>query len=451
MPTKVRFAGVNHTQLPQIVSDGIALKGLPQTAGYPDGYGDLASAVNGLVGVYKNRGMIKVGGQVRAAAGVQNFTQATTVILQSRPARVRLHLINVSSSAINGVKASVAPSENITNPFVPSGTVSAFRAFNIATTIPPATILVGTDNVVQSEIVSEWKAVNPLPRADGDGFILMLRVFQDGTAAVGNRMNVGGSSNTTDEKYKVRTAIASTSGDFTLTSATFTENGFASGFWLEVDYETPTASLLTVGDSIMAGANSGPAATGSTAYGAAFIAVQQLQSEGYKIGFANGGLSGAAVHGSGTTLPDVVAGYLGNFLNYLEKGARPTIAAFCPWSVNNSGTYIADQAVSVAQSIGVFIAACEQFGVIPALVTPAPRNGLNSTDEGFRRQFVQQIKSYCLNNRCLLIDRDAVYTNYLVDTGGYKLPEWCLDNVHPTEAGHVAESVEWISALKKLA
>jgi hypothetical protein len=50
MPTKVRFAGVNHTQLPQIVSDGIALKGLPQTAGYPDGYGDLASAVNEAIG-----------------------------------------------------------------------------------------------------------------------------------------------------------------------------------------------------------------------------------------------------------------------------------------------------------------------------------------------------------------------------------------------------------------
>ena len=48
MPTKVRFAGVNHTQLPQIVSDGIALKGLSQTPGYPPNYGDLASAVNSL-------------------------------------------------------------------------------------------------------------------------------------------------------------------------------------------------------------------------------------------------------------------------------------------------------------------------------------------------------------------------------------------------------------------
>jgi hypothetical protein len=54
MPTKVRFAGVNHTQLPQLVSDGIALKGLPQTAGYPDGYGDLAEAVNGLVDLTEN-------------------------------------------------------------------------------------------------------------------------------------------------------------------------------------------------------------------------------------------------------------------------------------------------------------------------------------------------------------------------------------------------------------
>lgn len=45
MPTKVRFAGVNHTQLPQVVSDGIALKGLPQTTGYPAGYGDLAGAI----------------------------------------------------------------------------------------------------------------------------------------------------------------------------------------------------------------------------------------------------------------------------------------------------------------------------------------------------------------------------------------------------------------------
>lgn len=45
MPTKTRINGQNYTQLPRLVSDGIALKGLPQTAGYPAGYGDLVSAI----------------------------------------------------------------------------------------------------------------------------------------------------------------------------------------------------------------------------------------------------------------------------------------------------------------------------------------------------------------------------------------------------------------------
>lgn len=46
MPTKTRINGKNYTQLPQMVSDDIILKGLPQTPGAPAGYGDLASAVN---------------------------------------------------------------------------------------------------------------------------------------------------------------------------------------------------------------------------------------------------------------------------------------------------------------------------------------------------------------------------------------------------------------------
>ena len=48
MPTKTRINGQNYTQLPRLVSDDVILKGLPQTPGAPDGYGDLASAVNSL-------------------------------------------------------------------------------------------------------------------------------------------------------------------------------------------------------------------------------------------------------------------------------------------------------------------------------------------------------------------------------------------------------------------
>lgn len=69
MPTKVRFAGVNHTQLPQIVSDGIALKGLPQTAGYPAGYGDLAGAINSI-GARQRQSVVLFGDSY---AETQNF------------------------------------------------------------------------------------------------------------------------------------------------------------------------------------------------------------------------------------------------------------------------------------------------------------------------------------------------------------------------------------------
>jgi hypothetical protein len=46
MPTKTRINGQNYSQLPRLVSDDVILKGLPQTPGAPDGYGDLAAVIN---------------------------------------------------------------------------------------------------------------------------------------------------------------------------------------------------------------------------------------------------------------------------------------------------------------------------------------------------------------------------------------------------------------------
>lgn len=50
MPTKTRINGENYTQLTRMVSDDIILKGLPQTAGAPAGYGDLAVVINASSG-----------------------------------------------------------------------------------------------------------------------------------------------------------------------------------------------------------------------------------------------------------------------------------------------------------------------------------------------------------------------------------------------------------------
>lgn len=48
MTTKTRINGENYTQLPRVVSDDIILKGLPQTTGAPDGYGDVSEIVNDI-------------------------------------------------------------------------------------------------------------------------------------------------------------------------------------------------------------------------------------------------------------------------------------------------------------------------------------------------------------------------------------------------------------------
>jgi hypothetical protein len=49
MPTVTRIYGQNYTQLPQLISDDILLKGLPQTENAPEGYGDVADAILGLI------------------------------------------------------------------------------------------------------------------------------------------------------------------------------------------------------------------------------------------------------------------------------------------------------------------------------------------------------------------------------------------------------------------
>lgn len=61
MPTKTRINGENYTQLPRLVSDDIILKGLPNSAGIPTGYGDLANTVNALVDRQNQQSVVWLG------------------------------------------------------------------------------------------------------------------------------------------------------------------------------------------------------------------------------------------------------------------------------------------------------------------------------------------------------------------------------------------------------
>ena len=455
MPTKTRINGQNYTQLPRLVSDDIILAGLPQTAGAPDGYGDLAGSVNPLQsrvgGYYQNYGCVKIGGGGGTNAVATDKTLAATFVLKAKPARVRMHILNSNHLApVTGVKAAISRSVNASTWYLPSVGLPGFRDFVFASnTIPAAGI--ATPNVVPTEIVSEWLNPYAVERTDGGtGWIVMLRVYQD-AANIGSRMTFTGTGSLFDfNAFEGRVGVAASAGDFVKTSVVFNDDGASAPlFWLEVDYETPIASVAIVGDSIMQGANSLPQ-TNSACYGAAFLALQRLTASGKPAQLFNAGWSGATTSGNGGQMNDILSGYLGQFNSFVANGARPTIAAFCPWSVNNLNPYSVSALQATQQCIGTFISICRKNLINPVLVTPAPRNGLTGAEETARRAVVEYIKNYCAQHGILLIDRDFVYTDYSSSTGGYKLPEWCLDNIHPTYAGHLAESSEWESKLNQV-
>lgn len=412
-----------------------------------DGYVDLASAVNGSnLPVYRQVGAVKIGGGMGDNALFKDRTRQVNLLLKALPKRIRIHLLNSSTTTgLSGVAASIAPTANLSSAPLPSGGIGAFVPFVFSSTSAPAASG-SADNATPSAVKSNWLDVSALTRDDGGtGYIFMIRCYQD-AASSGTQMTIGNSTQMTDfAQYQVTCHYAQANGNFTTSATTMTANANCQPFFLEVEYEVPVATVAIVGDSIMAGSNAGPAATGSNASGAAFKAIKRITEEtGKRVSLFNSGWSGASTTGgSGSTIPSPVRGYYGQFLSYLASGARPTIAAFCPWSVNNALAYDAGQITAVTSISNQFVALCSEYGITPFLVTPAPRNGLTAAEEGVRRQCVQAIKSVAAASGVGLIDRDFVYTNYDSAAGGYKLTEWCLDNVHPTEAGHLVESVEW--------
>jgi hypothetical protein len=405
------------------------------------------------VSSYKNLGTVKIGGGMGDNSLFKDRTRQANFLLKALPRRVRIHLLNSSTTTgLSGVAASIAPTANLTSAPLPSGGIGAFVPFVFSSTTAAAASGAG-DNATPSAVKSNWLDVTALPRDDGGtGYIFMIRCYQDASSS-GTQMTIGNTTAMTDfALYQVTCHYAQANGNFVTAATTMTTNANCQPFFLEVDYEVPVASVAVIGDSVMAGANSGPAATGSAASGAPFKAIKRITEETAKrVSLFNSGWAGASTTGgSGATIPSPVRGYYGQFLAYISSGARPTAAAFCPWSVNNTLLYDAGQVTAVTSISNQFVALCAEYGITPYLVTPAPRNGITAAEESVRRQCVQAIKGVAAASGVVVIDRDAVYTNYDSPTGGYKFPEWCLDNVHPTDAGHLVESNEWQSKLLQI-
>ncbi len=121
-----------------------------------------------------------------------------------------------------------------------------------------------------------------------------------------------------------------------------------------------------------------------------------------------------------------------------------------PWSPNDSDKYTAAGVERCLSQAVQWIQYCNDNVAIPMLVTPAPVNGINSTQEAFRRSVCDGVRAMCASGAAILIDRDSVYTDYTTLSGGYK-SGLNFDTVHPNAAGYNLEAAAWASAISKLA
>lgn len=271
--------------------------------------------------------------------------------------------------------------------------------------------------------MSDWLALPSIARTDGGtGRILMLRDYVPAAGnTTGNRADIGSTSLSlavckVDAFFK--------SGDFVTTPAGFTaatEWTMAPAVWFEFLTASGAIVVLDSGDSTRQGSDGGPM---PNVGGAGRLAAETLYGQ---VAFANGGWAS-----------QTSTAYYANALVKIAA-IKPTIAFYCPWSPNDTDKYTAAGITRMQQLALQWIDACRVAGARAVLLTPNPMNGLDSTQEGFRRQIVTWVKTVCSAGLATLGDRDAVYTDYSTNTGGYKAGLFAT-SLHPNPTGYALEA-----------
>lgn len=386
-------------------------------------------------------GWKKDAGTVRVNAGSSNTTFHDTFSVERPYHGVQVTMFNADPAAqITGATAAFAPSANIaTNFYTPSAGLSALTQFTFpSTVIPVAQGLAGSayQDVILGSLTSYTKWVESVPRDDGGpGYLAMLRTYC--AAGTGVSGNVG--VQYTDMEFQTGNSAGDkiTNGG----GGVFSFSQASSLAAVKFLFNEPVTSVMTIGDSTVAGtyADTSSAVTGAQA--AVRVACRALSAAGAAVHFINGANSSSVATNAvanATVEPNPLYGYLARFLGYLASGLIPEVAVLQPWSVNNLNKY---KTVGLAETnfvIAKFLEACRTYDIVPILMTPCPANGLIASDETGRRAVVALIKSHTQYGWPLLIDRDAYYTDYTSSTGGFKTG-MSGDGIHPTRAWHIAE------------
>jgi len=376
-------------------------------------------------------------GSYESSAGVLNYTMNAAMIVPVDFIGLRIRFYNVTTAAIINCTAGVAASRNVT------GGIHAATETPVQVTVGGATTFTkpaaisggGTANAVASEVVSDWIPCSSVPRDDGGlGRILIVRTYDPSAGnTTCNRSGGNGASAADLNAYGLAASYGSSDRTFA-TWGSYSQAGasLAPAISLELLSLSGAVSVASFGDSTISGQN-------SAVYNASglVLAAMRTLSDSMPIVAWNGGE--ASMNSTTFTTFSETA---------ISSGITlPNVAGLCPWSTNDSDKYTQAGVNRVAGNALRFLHACRTKNIYPLLVTPCPVNSISAAEEGFRRQVVSQLIHIAQQHNAGIVDRDAIYTDYSLTTGGF-LPAIGADGTHPGFAGYALEAGLWKQAIE---
>ena len=371
-------------------------------------------------------------GKTDTSTGVLNWTGHITLLSPVPFYGVRFNFVNGDTTVAvsNAVAAYALPDSNPT-PCVTTAPWVNITANGVTNINIPAPINGGQPAITQSDLMP----VKCVKRTDGDGYLIMIRVY---FTATGNTVGLRTSGTTdlaTDSLDRLGFQCGYyNGGNAVATPASFVRNSASLGCPVFVELFTSdnvTPTLLVAGDSIVCGQGGGDASTPTAHQNGTYK--QYAKYRGWIP------MCGAI---SGSKSPDFIQQAIDKYI----EPVKPIYAICPPWSINDDDALVAGVEARILCNMARWMEKCDSNFTVPVFLTPAPKNGITQAQETVRRSVVQTVKNFCTTNNVLMIDRDSIWTDYTSATGGYKAGIY-TDDLHPNAAGYTLELALWKTVL----
>lgn len=341
---------------------------------------------------------------------------------------LKLRYHNQSTVASPGLKMCVAPTAtkptNVATKTVPSGGNGAFVGVTWATVSSfTATAAVANGSGVNAQVAvtdSDVMNVISLPRSDGGpGVYVMVRfICPAGNFSISNSGSNIPALDPSSIEWYFQNAVDGVTTPANM-NAPFGPSNLGPCIEVISYTQAPVNEILMVGDSITQGL------TATTVYGWQQMMLATFTAAGKKVAITNFGRAS-----------QTSTNYLANGLAALLR-QKPRLATYFPYSPNDADKQTTAGTARQLRDMTIWIEACRTNGCMPVICSPVPTNSLNAGQEAFRRQVASAVRALIGMPGVVVLDFDALLTDYSVATGGYVTATDTNDGLHPNQQANV--------------